>query len=442
MLRRRESGISLSPSPSQKRSRRDKPRRAFDMSVWARRDVALWLSYEGEAYSGLADQRDVDGVETVEKVLFEALVKCCLIESRETCRYSRCGRTDRGVSAQGQVVGLRVRSALRSDDPRASEEGVAPPLQHPCDEIKPGRTELDYCDMLNRVLPADVRAVAWRSVSVEFSARFSAASRTYRYFFVKAPYDLERMRDAAQRLVGEHDFRNLCKMDVEHIKNYRRLVYGVRVVESPVQGVAYFEITGQAFLWHMVRCCVAVLFLVGLRLEAPDVVDALLDVDAEIKRRPQYDIAPEAPLVLHDCAFDTLRPTPTPQALARLAEHHQTAADRALVLAARRRNALECLDRLELRRTDLDAFLGKERASSDDVVLEWARARAEVRAAKEAKLAASYRSLRARPSALTYEERVEAMGPRKRDRLEANERKRQESAPIDQAFHEEKRRAG
>ena len=93
------------------------------------------------------------------------------------------------------------------------------------------------------------------------------------------------------------------------MSNFRREIYAARV-EAAGPGLLRFEVHGQAFLWHMVRCLVAIIELVGDGLEAPDVVDALLDV-ARSPRRPQYALADEAPLVLHDCAFDTVRPAPT-----------------------------------------------------------------------------------------------------------------------------------
>lgn len=65
----------------------------------------------------------------VEGRLFEALTRTCLIQSRESCNYSRCARTDKGVSALGQVVALRVRSKLRAG------LGVLPPGEAaPADE--------------------------------------------------------------------------------------------------------------------------------------------------------------------------------------------------------------------------------------------------------------------------------------------------------------------
>eukprot|EP01106_Pelomyxa_sp_JSP_P006645 TRINITY_DN2073_c0_g1_i1.p1 TRINITY_DN2073_c0_g1~~TRINITY_DN2073_c0_g1_i1.p1 ORF type:complete len:228 (+),score=98.94 TRINITY_DN2073_c0_g1_i1:68-685(+) len=64
-------------------------------------------------------------------------------------------------------------------------------------------------------------------------------------------------------------------------------------------------ITATGFLWHMVRCIMGVLFLVGEHLESPQVVTQLLDVDAT-PRKPNYEMAPELPLVLHDCHYPNL----------------------------------------------------------------------------------------------------------------------------------------
>ena len=71
--------------------------------------------------------------------------------------------------------------------------------------------ELDYCAVLNRVLPRDVRVLGWCPVSDGFSSRFSCSGRTYRYFFARRRRSLQAMRAAADAFVGDHDFRNLCK---------------------------------------------------------------------------------------------------------------------------------------------------------------------------------------------------------------------------------------
>jgi tRNA pseudouridine38/39 synthase len=121
-------------------------------------------------------------------------------------------------------------------------------------------SEINYCALLNRVLPEDIRVLAWSPVVPEFSARFSATHRIYRYFFMKKDLDLDKMTTAAELLVGEHDFRNLAKLDVLNVSNFVRTVISARIVpfnSSPTTdlcskyAVYMLEIKGNAFLWHM-----------------------------------------------------------------------------------------------------------------------------------------------------------------------------------------------
>ena len=368
----------------------------------------------------------------MEGQLLAALMKTKLVKDRAWACYSRCGRTDKGVSALRQVVGVRVRSALLP--PAAAASGAAPDEAaataadgHEGEEEGgdaaagddgagggdiwsapyPRETEgeLDYCALLNRVLPPDIRCLGWAPTPPGFSARFCASHRTYRYFFDGAGLDLEAMRRAARRLEGDHDFRNFCKMDATAVHSFRRVIHHARVLEvgawrwavdtgaylvyfvargasscinaslqhqyhpRPVNSnpspspathteggalasttgpssssspstVCCLQIQGQAFLWHMVRCIMAVLFLVGQGLEAEDIVDQLLDVEGSFPAKPQYAPAPDGPLVLHDCAFLTL-PQPafhhTPAALARLWAELRAAWGQAAVRLARGR---------------------------------------------------------------------------------------------------------
>lgn len=73
----------------------------IDCFRFNKRHVALKICYLGWDYQGLAVQEDT--IKTIETEVFNALLKTRLIESRETSNYHRCGRTDKGVSAFGQV---------------------------------------------------------------------------------------------------------------------------------------------------------------------------------------------------------------------------------------------------------------------------------------------------------------------------------------------------
>ena len=324
------SGAGSSESTS-KPTKRHKEQRPFDMSRYAQRHVALRVAYIGTAYQGFAYQ--VETEDTVEGRVLEALMKTRLITDRASSGVSCGGRTDKGVSALGQVLALRVRSNLVDGEgviaplhappsaarssPAAADPPVAPPAAAP-------PMELDYCHLLNRVLPPDIRVTAWSPTDTQFSARFSATHRTYKYFFARAGLDVERMAEGARRLLGEHDFRNFCKIDPS-VTNFRRSVLAAAIqpasgggggedADSPL-ALWEFEVRGTAFLYHQVRCMVAVLFLIGEGKEAPTIVSELLDT-ARYPRRPNYEIASEAPLLLHEIGYEDLVWRTSPAALA------------------------------------------------------------------------------------------------------------------------------
>nr|CAB3495766.1 unnamed protein product [Digitaria exilis] len=169
------------------------------------------------------------------------------------------------------------------------------------------RSEIDYVKVLNRILPRDIRVLGWCPIPEDFHARFTCLGREYKYLFWKGDLDILEMQKAASKFVGEHDFRNFCKMDAANVSNYRR-----RITEFTISGCGKrfnndelysMTIKGTAFLWHQVRCIVAVLFLIGQGLESPSVVDSLLDI-TKTPRKPQYKMADELPLILRSCLFD------------------------------------------------------------------------------------------------------------------------------------------
>jgi len=347
-------GVNSNPqSPTKIQSteppRKKKPKKEakeFNFSAFPRRKIALKFCYHGWEYNGLAVQGEPTPLPTVEEVLFNALCESRLIEREkgfEGCDWSRCGRTDRGVSAAGQVVALWVRSAIKpplaadKEAVRTEGEGVAidgevidgaSPLES---GSTPTQQELRYLLILNRILPPSIRVLAWSPVSDDFSARFNCRRRHYKYFFNSLPppspsLDLDRLRDAASRLVGEHDFRNFCKLDgSKQIERYDRRIdraeisvlrKGDTIRDGIVSlGDLYvLDLAGSAFLWHQVRHIMAILLLIGHGLEQPSVIDALLNTNPVnlhpdssiplVPARPIYEMADGLPLILWDCGFD------------------------------------------------------------------------------------------------------------------------------------------
>lgn len=306
---RRKKADGSDESTASLQSKKQK-RREFDMKKYGQRMIALRLAYLGWCHHGLASQPDSDNA--VEDHLFAALKRTRLIESRDTAKYSRSGRTDVGVSASDQIIGVRVRS------------NVVPPSS--------GDTEIDYIKTLNSALPKSIRALAWspapdgteeciqdgveaerRRPMTPFSARFDAVYRSYKYYFVKGRMNINAMREGAAYMVGRHDFRNFCKVDTVNVKSFERLLHQVDIVRDGTEGIGEYEqyyifVRGQAFLWHQIRCMAAILFEVGCEREAPDVTKRMLD---DVKSgtgpfangKPHYRMASPTPLVLCECVY-------------------------------------------------------------------------------------------------------------------------------------------
>lgn len=265
-------------------------KRKFDFGAHHKRFVAFRFAYMGWNYNGLNFQYEPTPLPTVEEEILQAMTKAKLVPEADpaSCNFSRCGRTDKGVSALNQVISLDVRSSLGPEDQK--------------DKSKDSR-ELPYLTILNALLPPDIRitAVCLRPPE-KFDARFSCSYRHYKYIFHKADLDIELMRDAAKRYEGPHDFRNFCKIDgSKQITNHCREVYSAKI-EQLHDDFYVFDLKGTAFLWHQVRCMVAILFLAGQKLELPAVVDDLLNIE-KYPSKPVYEMANDIPLVLYDCVF-------------------------------------------------------------------------------------------------------------------------------------------
>lgn len=291
--------------------------------------VALQVMYFGQRFYGFASEAHTEP--TVESEIFKALERAkLLVGSRKESCYSRCGRTDKGVSATGQVISLYLRSNIKDAGGNVLDE----------------RSEIDYVKVLNRILPRDIRVIGWCPVAADFLARFSCLGREYKYLFWKGSLDISVMQKAASKFIGEHDFRNFCKMDAANVSNYRRQITDLNISaydQRSNNGELWaMTIRGSAFLWHQVRCMVAVLFLIGQGLESPCVVDSLLDI-TKTPRKPQYKMAPELPLILRSCLFDKVNLMCSSDASQALIEHLKDEYHQYMLQAAIFHEALSCL---------------------------------------------------------------------------------------------------
>lgn len=219
------------------------------------RRFKLVLEYEGTAYHGWQVQ---PGLPTIQGLLQSALSQM----AGSPVQVTGAGRTDAGVHALGQVASFAANLRL--------------------DPITLRRA-------LNASLPRDIVVRQVEEAPPEFDARRSARSKTYRYtllrrdypsawlgrhsLYVPSPLDLEAMREAAKVLIGTHDFSAFRAGTCGAASPVRTILDASWRREGDLW---HFEITGNAFLQHMVRIIVGTLLEVGRGRRPPADLGELL----------------------------------------------------------------------------------------------------------------------------------------------------------------------
>ena len=217
--------------------------------------IKLVVAYDGTDFRGWAPQQ---GHRTAQHTLRDAI----LAVSKQDVELIGASRTDSGAHAQGQVCHFDTTVAIEPDKwPR----------------------------ILNKVLPQDLSVVSSRKVQPNFHSRFSAADRFYRYRISTAPrdpfatryvhdfgrpLDVAKMREAAQMLVGQHDFVAFTEELDPSVENTTRELYtvDVRQVRDEIQ----IDIVGTAFLRGMMRRVSGALLEVGRGHRSVEEIEKLL----------------------------------------------------------------------------------------------------------------------------------------------------------------------
>jgi len=272
------------------------------------RHVAFKVAYLGWDLDGL--QANV-GKDTVEGAMKQALIDAGLADKNLPIRFSKAGRTDKGVSAFVQVLKTVVRTKLSKGDgvhtwrdPKSKncasnkqlesmemkqdeEEVVATedylfiteendmlsscrnlnkPESHSVynlqndshnlvvDEKNEGNNEHDdfnFVGMLNKVLPSEIRVLGWLPTNEAFSARYHCLERSYHYYFVRGDLNVIDMDVAAKQFIGTKDFQNFCR-------------FSKRDKQAPsksfVKTITSFDVdvVSKAASWQRDLCCAKV----------------------------------------------------------------------------------------------------------------------------------------------------------------------------------------
>jgi len=243
------------------------------------RNIQLQIAYEGTFFHGFqvqSKQRTVQG--ELEKAL-ETITGV-------STKLFASGRTDAGVHAKKQICHFLTNSSV-------------PIARWPI--------------ALNSILSNDVVVLSAKEMPTLFHARYGVKKKTYRYIIYHDKYidvfrrnfswhypyplDVDAMVDASKVFVGEHDFTSFSSAKA-NVKNKVRTIYHFSVWKEGQE--IYFEITGNGFLYNMVRIIVGTLVEVGRGRMTQDDILLLF----EKKNRTKAGLtAPSQGLILWDVQY-------------------------------------------------------------------------------------------------------------------------------------------
>ena len=227
--------------------------------------VKLTVAYDGTNYCGW--QVQPNGI-TVQEVLNQ-----CLSEfTGENIETIGASRTDAGVHALGNVAVFDTEMRMPGDK---------------------------FSFALNQRLPEDIRIQKSEEVDADFHPRYVKSQKTYEYrilncrfpfpterfysHFTYIPLDVDKMKEAASYLIGEHDFKSFCGTGAQ-VKTTVRTVKEIQIEKSGDR--ITIRITGEGFLYNMVRIIAGTLMDIGGGLYPPEKMKEILEAKDRKKAGP------------------------------------------------------------------------------------------------------------------------------------------------------------
>ncbi len=237
--------------------------------------IKLTVAYDGTAYRGWQVQPNGS---TIEEVLNKALSDLL----KEPVSVIGASRTDSGVHGLGNVAVFDTENRM------------------PGDKI---------CFAVNQRLPEDVRVVHSEEVPLDWHPRKQNCTKTYEYkilncrievptkrlyaHFCHYPLDVEKMRQAAAYLIGEHDFASFCASNHQAEETVRNL-YEI-TVDKGSDDIVTIRLRGNGFLYNMVRIIAGTLIRIGSGMYPPERMKEILEAR---NRAAAGDTAPAKGLTL------------------------------------------------------------------------------------------------------------------------------------------------
>ena len=239
--------------------------------------VRMVLAYDGTNYCGW--QLQPNGI-TIEEVLNQALSELL----REPVVVIGASRTDSGVHAEGAVAVFDTENRM------------------PADKI---------CFALNQRLPEDIRVLQSDEVPLTWHPRKQNCVKTYEYrilnrkismptrrlysHFCYFDMEVEKMQQAAEYLLGEHDFKSFCTVRTQAEETVRT-IYSLNVTKDADDRI-HIRISGSGFLYNMVRILTGTLLEVGSGTRRPEKMKEI--IAAKNRDMAGRTAPPEGLFVLH-----------------------------------------------------------------------------------------------------------------------------------------------
>ena len=221
------------------------------------RNIKLTIEYDGKEFNGWQKQPNKLNIQGN----IEQAIK--LVTGEEVELFAS-GRTDAGVHAFGQVANFKTNSLI------------------PIEKIPIA---------LNTNLKRSIRIVEAEEVDERFHSRLSCKRKTYRYVinnsscesaiyrnletYIPIKLDVNKMKEAAKYFEGEHDFKSF-KASGTSSKSSVRIIYELEILEKANDRI-YIEVTGNGFLYNMVRIISGTLVDVGLGKIKPEEIQEIID---------------------------------------------------------------------------------------------------------------------------------------------------------------------
>ena len=231
------------------------------------RNILLTIEYDGTDFSGWQRQ---PGKRTVQGELEDVLSRVC----GQSIQLNGTSRTDAGVHALGQCASFTGDFGIPADRIPTAVNNM----------LSGGKQSRDKC--------SDVRILDAREMPPDFHARFNCKGKKYRYlirnsekveifkrnyfYHVKAPLDIEAMRSACGFISGTHDFACFQSAGGNPRETTVRTVFSIDITENVRNEIA-IDISGDGFLYNMVRIIAGTLVETGLGKRSPESIKDIIE---------------------------------------------------------------------------------------------------------------------------------------------------------------------